>query len=48
VISIVVSCGNSIEWRWRTGLGLIGGQPFDNEHRATALGTAPKIAILRV
>ena len=42
-MSIVVSCGNSIEWLWRTGLGLIGGKPFDNEHRATALGTGPKI-----
>ena len=24
-------------------MGLIGGQPFDNEHRATALGAGPKI-----
>ena len=42
VVWMVVSCGNGI--RWRTELDLSSRKPFDDQHRATALGASPKIA----
>ncbi len=38
----VVSCCNADRW-WRTKLNFSRGEPFDDLHRATTLGTAPKI-----
>jgi len=37
----VVSCGRGQE-RWRTELELCRGESFDDDHRSTALGTAPQ------
>ena len=36
----VISCSRGQE-RWRTELELCGCEAFDNDHRTTALGTAP-------
>ena len=36
----VISCSRGQE-RWRTELELCGCESFDNDHRSTALGTAP-------
>jgi hypothetical protein len=39
-----ISCSSSNQQRWSTKLDLGGSQPFDNRHRPTALGAAPKRA----
>ena len=38
----VVSCRNADRW-WRTKLNFGSGEPFDDLHRSSALGAAPKI-----
>src|SRR5713226_1254365 len=39
----VVSCGSGDRW-WRTKLHLGGREPFDDLHRSTTVGAAPKIS----
>ena len=43
VLRRVGSCGSS-DRRWRTKLNLGSGEPFDDLHRFTTVGTAPEIA----
>ena len=43
VVSIVVSCGGRDWKRWRTELDFGGSEPFDDDHGASTLRTAPKI-----
>src|ERR1700716_4119517 len=42
-MSVVVSCGDGVRGGWRTELDLRSRKPFDDPHRATALGASPKI-----
>ena len=44
VMSVVGSYGEGIRGRRRTKLDLSSRKPFDDQHRATALGASPKIA----
>ncbi len=41
----VVSCRNADPW-WRTKLDFSSGKPFDDLHRSTAFGAAPKIGTI--
>lgn len=43
-LALVVSCGGSSERGWRTELELGSGKSFDDQHRPTTLGAAPKRA----
>ena len=43
VMSIVFSCGSADRKRWRTELDFSGSEPFDDDHGASTLRTAPKI-----
>jgi hypothetical protein len=42
-MSIVFSCGSADRKRWRTELDFSGSEPFDDDHGASTLRTAPKI-----